>query len=220
MITRSTTAALPACHCAEHRAGRAKSAVDAIVIGVGSGGTVTGVGETIKAWTNDVRIAAVEPYESQALGGGLTGPHASAIWLRLCAGKLQRLCGGQRGGGEHHRRAAGRAKGAAHRCHPGFGGIRCRFAGGRTAHPCRCQPLCPCHPARTADRKYIIRRNHRVPMTNDMTKGAITPLLIRFTIPLVLGNLFQLTYTPPTASSWASSWARKLLPPSAPPTRS
>ena len=30
-----------------------KSAVDAIVIGVGSGGTVTGVGETIKAWTND-----------------------------------------------------------------------------------------------------------------------------------------------------------------------
>ena len=54
---------------------RRVSAVDAIVIGVGSGGTVTGVGETIKAWTNDVRIAAVEPYESQALGGGLTGPH-------------------------------------------------------------------------------------------------------------------------------------------------
>ena len=53
----------------------AGDAIDAIVIGVGSGGTVTGVGETIKAWTNDVRIAAVEPYESQALGGGLTGPH-------------------------------------------------------------------------------------------------------------------------------------------------
>ena len=158
-----------------------KSAVDAIVIGVGSGGTVTGVGETIKAWTNDVRIAAVEPYESQALGGGLTGPHGISD---LGYGFVP----------EHHRCAAGRAKGAAHRCHPGFGGIRCRFAGGRTAHPCRCQPLCPCHPARTADRKYIIRRDHSVPMTNDMTKGAITPLLIRFTIPLVLGNLFQLTY--------------------------
>ena len=51
------------------------SLVDAITVGVGSAGTVTGVGETIKAWTNDVRIAAVEPYESQALGGGLTGPH-------------------------------------------------------------------------------------------------------------------------------------------------
>jgi putative MATE family efflux protein len=31
-------------------------------------------------------------------------------------------------------------------------------------------------------------------MTNDMTKGAITPTLIKFTIPLVLGNLFQLMY--------------------------
>ena len=53
----------------------AGDAIDAIVIGVGSGGTVTGVGETIKAWTNDVRIVAVEPYESQALSGGLTGNH-------------------------------------------------------------------------------------------------------------------------------------------------
>ena len=53
----------------------AGDAIDAIVIGVGSGGTVTGVGETIKAWTNDVRIVAVEPYENQVLGGGLTGPH-------------------------------------------------------------------------------------------------------------------------------------------------
>lgn len=31
-------------------------------------------------------------------------------------------------------------------------------------------------------------------MTNDMTKGAILPIIIRFTIPLVLGNLLQLTY--------------------------
>lgn len=51
------------------------SIVDTITIGVGSGGTITGVGETIKAWTNDVRIVAVEPYESQALSNGLTGPH-------------------------------------------------------------------------------------------------------------------------------------------------
>ncbi len=51
------------------------SIVDSIVIGVGSGGTITGVGETVKAWTNDVRIVAVEPYENQVLGGGLTGPH-------------------------------------------------------------------------------------------------------------------------------------------------
>lgn len=31
-------------------------------------------------------------------------------------------------------------------------------------------------------------------MTNDLTEGKITPQLIRFTIPLILGNLFQLTY--------------------------
>lgn len=31
-------------------------------------------------------------------------------------------------------------------------------------------------------------------MTNDMTKGAIFPLIIKFTIPLVVGNLLQLTY--------------------------
>ena len=51
------------------------SLVDAITIGVGSGGTITGVGETIKAWTNDVRIVAVEPYESQPLAGGFVGNH-------------------------------------------------------------------------------------------------------------------------------------------------
>ena len=31
-------------------------------------------------------------------------------------------------------------------------------------------------------------------MTKDLTTGKIMPILIRFTIPLVLGNLFQLTY--------------------------
>lgn len=56
-------------------------------------------------------------------------------------------------------------------------------------------------------------------MTKDMTTGAITPLLVDFTVPLVLGNLFQLTYNPPTASSWANSWARTPSPPSAPPIR-
>ena len=55
-------------------------------------------------------------------------------------------------------------------------------------------------------------------MTKDMTSGAITPLLIKFTIPLVLGNLFQLTYNAPTVSSWASLWARMHWLPWAPRT--
>lgn len=57
-------------------AGEKASLVDAITVGVGSGGTVTGVGETVKAWTNDVRMVAVEPYESQALSGGFPGSHS------------------------------------------------------------------------------------------------------------------------------------------------
>jgi cysteine synthase A len=55
--------------------GESHSLVDAIVAGVGTGGTITGVGETVKAWTNDVRIVAVEPYESQAISGGFVGRH-------------------------------------------------------------------------------------------------------------------------------------------------
>ena len=51
------------------------SLVDSVVVGVGSAGTITGVGETLKAWTNDVRMVAVEPFESQALSGGFTGGH-------------------------------------------------------------------------------------------------------------------------------------------------
>ncbi|MEG0338724.1 MAG: pyridoxal-phosphate dependent enzyme [Oscillospiraceae bacterium] len=51
------------------------SDIDAIVVGVGSGGTVSGVGEYIKGYLPDVKIVAVEPYESQAIGGGIIGRH-------------------------------------------------------------------------------------------------------------------------------------------------
>lgn len=50
--------------------------IDAIVAGVGSGGTISGVGEAVKAWHNEVRMVAVEPYESQALSGGFVGSHS------------------------------------------------------------------------------------------------------------------------------------------------
>lgn len=53
-----------------------EGALDAIVVGVGSGGTVTGVGEYVKAWYPDVRMIAVEPFESQVLSGGFAGTHS------------------------------------------------------------------------------------------------------------------------------------------------
>ena len=54
------------------------SIVDSIVIGVGSGGTITGVAEYIKAWNSMVRIVAVEPAECAAISGGFIGQHGIA----------------------------------------------------------------------------------------------------------------------------------------------
>ena len=56
----------------------AGDAIDAIVIGVGSGGTITGVAEYIKAWNSMVRIVAVEPAECAAISGGFIGQHGIA----------------------------------------------------------------------------------------------------------------------------------------------
>ena len=49
--------------------------VDIFVAGVGTGGTVTGVGEALKAKKPGVRIVAVEPDASPVLSGGSKGPH-------------------------------------------------------------------------------------------------------------------------------------------------
>ncbi|HEY6838630.1 MAG TPA: cysteine synthase A [Geobacteraceae bacterium] len=49
--------------------------VDIFIGGVGTGGTITGVGEVLKKRNPQLKVVAVEPYDSPVLSGGVAGPH-------------------------------------------------------------------------------------------------------------------------------------------------
>ncbi|WP_256478802.1 cysteine synthase A [Sebaldella sp. S0638] len=49
--------------------------LDAFVAGVGTGGTISGVGKKIKEFNSEIKVFAVEPEESPVISGGNPGPH-------------------------------------------------------------------------------------------------------------------------------------------------
>jgi cysteine synthase A len=49
--------------------------IDILISGIGTGGTITGVGEVLKARKSSLRVVAVEPDASPVLSGGTKGPH-------------------------------------------------------------------------------------------------------------------------------------------------
>lgn len=49
--------------------------VDVVVVGVGTGGTITGIGEALKKKNPQIKVVAVEPFDSPVLSGGKSGPH-------------------------------------------------------------------------------------------------------------------------------------------------
>ena len=117
---------------------RSRTAIDAFVAGVGTGGTITGAGEAIRARCPECRLVAVEPRSSPVLSGGSPGPHriqgigAGFVPAVLNRELLDEVIAVEDEAGDRDRTGAGPARGDPGRDLVRRRGGRC-VAAGRTA---------------------------------------------------------------------------------------